>query len=134
MIGARKSYELWNHARYYNVKAFIDEEFVTATGTDAIPEDWKIHFDFAPTQGRRVELIWFYQYAQVANIYIHYKKIEQGSNGETNEVVEKPAAQIEVETLDFQCNNDVFVVWQGVNSGASGTPDDARQGPEVANC
>ena len=83
VIGARKSREDWNKARYFNVKAFIDQKFVTATGTDPIPEDWKIQFDFAPTMGRRVELIWWYQYAQVANIFIHYKKVGPGSNSDS---------------------------------------------------
>ena len=100
VIGARKSDTLWNYARYYNVKAYIDEKFVTATGTDHISGDWTIQFDFPPTIGRRVELIWFYQYAQVATIYVHYQKLLPHEVPKPIETEEEISAENEVEILD----------------------------------
>ena len=72
-IGARKDKDLWNEVRYYNVKVYIDNELKAITGTDRIPDDYKINIMVPETVGRKIKLQWFDNHGQIATIEVAYK-------------------------------------------------------------
>ena len=88
-IGARKDKNLWNEVRYYNVKVYIDDEFKAITGTDRIPDDYKINILVPETEGRKIKLQWFDNHGQIATIEVAYrdtnsKKTKRWISGTSN--------------------------------------------------